>query len=588
MNFKIVCATLSETCRAVARIIGVIAQLGERYNGIVEVGGSIPPGSTIFVKRLTLIVQYIFSLVLFIPCALGVFCADIFGIDNRELIVYIKMASIFILVVSFMLCWYVSNLIIRRGVLKCAYDFGLSIIDIDFEKISPANLTTTAKKASTQFERYAAYQFELLGYCIPFWAMFLILLVMGIYRNPDAILNYCVGCTIILILVKLAYAIAGTCSVLERNRYLRETLCKLALAAKGVQFYNSKKLIESKLERANGDFINATKKQITSGVWRAFGFICILFLVIIVIYIANQEYIVNHLFNVKEINALYLTDMSLFVLFLVKFLHWTNERDVKFENITKYRLQDKEDELQQKDINAKNLFIAFHGVYFQEPTTSSNSSEIKDLTFSILPGEFIAITGEDAKAMRYIFDLLLRFYKPQSGQIYLAGTKIENINKERLRSLIGIFEEDFGLIDGTIQENLEMASDDFSQISAVAENIGLIECLNMELYCGGHIQLSQEELFRLQIARLALYKPKIVLITTPQSFESTETEKMFYDFVDYSRKNRTVILITNKISTMIYADKILFLKQSYSGFGTHAELSKNADYQRYVRKNDAL
>ena len=516
-------ATISEMYGAIARIIGVIAQLGERYTGIVEVGGSIPPGSTIFVKRLKLIVQYIFSLTLFIPCAIGVFCTEVFGIHGCDFILYAKMASVFVCAVSFMLCWYVSNLIIRQGVLKRAYDFGLSIIDIDFEKISQSSLKTIAQKASKQFEVYESYQFELLGYCLPFLTIFLILLIMGIYQNPDAILNYVFGCISILIMIKLAYAIAGTCNILGREKYLREPLLKLACSAKGIQFYNSKELVMSKLQSASKNFIKATKKQVTNSVWQAFGYVCVTFFIIAILYIANQEYIINHLFNSKDINILYFADMLMFILFLIKFLHWVNARDVNFANMAKYRLQDEEIERPQKDIDTKNLFIAFHGVYFQEPTTLSNSSELKNLTFSILPGEFVAITGENARTMRHVFDLLLRFYRPQSGQIYLSGTKIENVSKERLRSLIGIFEEDFGLIDGTVQENLEMASDNLERISAIAANVGLIEHLKMEMYRSGLMQFSQETLFRLQIARLALQRPEIMLITTPLSFETPET-----------------------------------------------------------------
>ena len=568
-----------------ARIIGVIAQLGERYNGIVEVGGSIPPGSTIFVKKLKLIVQYIFSLALFAPCALGLFCTDVFGIDNRDFVLYIKMASVFVCGISFMLCWYVSNLIIRRDVLKRAYDFGLSITELDFEKISQSNMHALTQKVTKQLEMYEIYQFELLGYCVPFLTIFLVLLVIGIYQNPNAILTYFVSCCIILILSKLAQSIAGICNVVVRERHLRDPLLKLAFSARGIQFYDAKELIKSKLGRARGDFLNATKKQVTSGIWKAFSYICITFFVIIIIYVANQEYIISHLFNFNEINILYFVDMLLFILFLITFLHWANGRDVKFENITKYRLKNGEIEQLQKEIDTKNLFIAFHGVYFQEPTALSDCSKLADLTFSILPGEFVAITGEDSRAMQYIFELLLRFYRPQSGQIYLSGAKIENIPKKRLRSLIGIFEEDFGLIDGTIQENLEMVSDNFARILSVAETTGLSEFLSMEIYHSGRMQLSQELLFRLQIARLALQKPEIVLVTTPQSFETPETERMFYDFVNYYRKNRTVILITDRISTIIYAHKILFLAKDYSIFGTHAELSKNADYQRYIKNN---
>lgn len=570
----------------IARIIGVIAQLGERYNGIVEVGGSIPPGSTIFVNKLKLIVQYIWALALFFPALCGLFCADTFGIYGSNLDVYIKMASIFLCAIAFMLCWYVANLIIRREVLRRAYDLGISMLDVDFAKISQNNLQTLVRKISQQFEKYEACRFEFLGYCLPFLTIFLILLITSVYKKPDVILTYLFSCSIVFVLVKLAYLIVGTCSMLERNMFLKDSLSKLAFSARGIQFYGSIKFIKSKLRCAKMSFIKAAKKQVTYAVWRSFYYICVTFFIVVILYISNKEYIILNLFNLNGIYEIYIANMFVFILFLIKFFHWQNDREQEIDNLEKYRLKEKKESQAHKEIDIKNLFIAFHGVYFQDPAMLSQGFVIRDLTFSILPGEFVVVTGENIKKMRYIFDLLLRFYSPQSGQIYLSGTKIENISKEQLRSLIGVFEEDFGLIDGTVQENLEMVSDDVDAILSVSENIGLSEFLQMDIYhSSGQIQLSQKILFKLQMARLTLQRPEIMLIQTPQSFETEENERIFYDFLNYSIKKRTVILITETVSSIIYAHKILFLTENCCLFGTHAELSKNADYQNCIKKH---
>lgn len=513
----------------------------------------------------------------------GIFFTDAFGVKDSASCVYIKMASVFLCTVAFMLCWYVSNLIIRRDVLRRTYDFGLAMLNVNFEKISQNNLQKLAHQASRQFEKYEAYQFEFLGYCLPLLALFLALFIMSIYRTPNTILTYFISCPLIFILIKLAYSIAGNCHISKRSRELQDSLDKLAFSARGIQYYGSMKFIQSKLRKAKIDFIRASKERIANAIWKSFSYICLTFFVIVIIYISNKEYICTNLFKLEGVYELYLMSMFVFVLFLMKFFHYNNKRHIEFENITKYQLTQNKENSSQKEIDKKNLFIAFHGVYFQDPAMLSKSPEIRDLTFSILPGEFIAITGENFKAMRYIFDLLLRFYKPQSGQIYLSGTKIENIPKEQLRSLIGIFEEDFGLVDGSVQDNLEIVTDNFDKILAVSENVGLSDFLETGIYHNSeYIQLSQETLFRLQIARLAIQNPEIMLINTPKVFETSETERMFYDFVDYSTKKHTVILITGRISPIIYANKILFITKDYSLFGSHAELSRNMDYQKYI------
>ena len=515
----------------------------------------------------------------------SLFNVNIFGIENEAVVLYVRMASVFIVAVAFILCWYGVNLKIRSDVSRQYRKFATDLIAVDFEKISQNSLPEVSDTIAKNLERYEYCRFVQLGICVPLFCVFFILCVLGIYQDYHMIFAYCVGCALLFLIIQFANAIINLSKISKNQHSIRSVLQDIAHSVKGIQFFNSTEFIYTKLKNAERKYINVAKRDIQKNVWRSFAYICLMFLFIIVMYIANEEYISIKYLDGLSIDTIYLTSLFVFILFLVAFFHCRHTTRISNCDISKYSIQAQVEITEIKHLEFKNLFIAVHGVYFHAPTETSNKQILQNLTFSVLPGEFIAITGDDVVAQRYIFDLLLDFYKPQSGQIYISGKKIETFSKIQIRSIIGIFDEHFGLIRGTVYDNLAMLGNKDEELYNVVQNTGLEVYINNPVFAvaSSKLLVSQDILFRIQLARIALRRPKILLINTPKFFQNKEAETMFYEFVEIYSARCTVLIRTQKATPIIYSDKILFLSQGKYLFGSHAELSKDKLYHRFMR-----
>ncbi len=533
-------------------------------------------------NKVKLLSAYVSS-ILIIPFGIfGIFHSSFFQFESDILSLYIKLSSIFITVVSILAAWYYSNIFIRKDVLSKMTEFGTSIMNSDFRKISKENVPDIAKETISKLQKYEDFKFELFGFSIPFFTIFLTTLAMSMHLNSGSILPYILGCLILMIIIKFANIMVSICDIRAHENYLVPTLSNISLAAKGIQYYDSFKFVQSKLNDEEKLILQQTKIDISKVIWRSFFYMAALFIFILAFCIIKKEYASANLFNIDSIENIYIFSMLIYILFLVSFFRYLKINELSISDISKY--QSVEEIENDKKIDEDNLFIAMHGVYFQDPTRLSEFPVLSNLSMSVLPGEFISITGKNHEGMAYVFDLLLSYYKVQSGNIYLAGTKIDNISKQKIRSLIGFFDENFGLIPGTIYDNLEMMTSNQKKILAISEKVGLQEDLQENIFSeDGELILSQELLFRLQIGRITIQKPKILFIKTPNSFESERTEKIFYEFVEFSSKRKTVLIITNNPKIIVYSDKILYIANGESLFGTHADLSKNENYQKYIK-----
>jgi ABC-type multidrug transport system fused ATPase/permease subunit len=237
----------------------------------------------------------------------------------------------------------------------------------------------------------------------------------------------------------------------------------------------------------------------------------------------------------------------------------------------------------------KDMFVVFNGVHFQDPSIQTNFPVLNGVTFSILPGEFISITGENFRNASYIFDLLLKFYSPQSGNIYIAGHNIKNLNTNSLYKIFSIFKIDYGLILGTIEENIRIASMEASpeRIIKFADSTGILEHMEENvLNSNGEINVSREILIRIQMARIFLRNSKIILVEDPEISNNGFLKTLFFDFVKFIMKDRTVILVTSNPSLIVYSSKILYCGEEKSLFGTHADLSTEESYRNFLQKID--
>ena len=532
-------------------------------------------------------VPYLFSLFLLPFAVLGFFHSRFFALEDAATASYLRLSSLFMFAVSLVLAWHYAGLCSRRTTLNKLSDFTLHIANIDVRKISEKTLRQATRDAVSDLHYLEQQHFELLGFCVPTFITFISTFALSLSVSLKCALPYIFGCCILAILTKFACHLASICDVRAYKNSFDLFVKNITNAAKGIQYYSSLNFIKSKTISEEKSILNETRASFSKFTWRAFFYVAALFIVVVILFVAILEYSIADMTNIAGIEDMYITAMLLFALSSLSFFRCKSKGMFATADISKYEFRH-EDVQNIKKINEDNLFIAFHGVYFQDPTQLSQTSVLNDLSLSVLPGEFIAITGENISGRSYVFDLLLKYYKPQSGQIYVSGAKVENISTGELRRLIGIFDEKFGLLSGTIYDNLRMTDYKIAEdrLLATAERVGLYDDeLSQNVFDeNGSLTISQEMLFRLQICRIAMRKPKAILIKTPSDFENEETRDMFYDFVNLSSKRKTVIITTDEPEVIIYADKVLYISDDEALFGSHASLSQNAKYQRYIKQ----
>lgn len=535
-------------------------------------------------SNIRFIFPYSASVLITVFSVLGVFHSYFYSFQDFNISFYIIVSSLFLATISFLLSWYYSNLFIRYKVLKKLNNFGIDSINLDCQKISGKDVQEKLNGLIDYLRSYEDYNFELFGFAIPFFLIFISTACLSIILNHQVIPSYLIACSIETLIIKFANKIVSICDIKAFKNYYIPTISNLIQTSKGIQFFNSVNLISDKIYQKANDILKLTKNDLSKVIWRSFFYTVLIFLFLCIIYIMRLEYFSKDLFDISGVETIFFTSVFFYTMFIVSLMRYVKITNIPSVDISNYTL-DTEHLTSEKSIDKNNLFIAFHGVYFQDPTEFSDHSILNNISLSALPGEVIALTGENSLGISYIFDLILKFHTPQSGKIYIAGTPIDNISTEQIRSLIGVFDETFSLVQGTISDNIELLSEDYDLIQDISKKAGLNDILNNQVFDEkGNVIVSQETLLRIQIARIAIQKPKIILIKTPSRFNSELAEEMFYDFVASASKNKTVFIETYNLNTIIYSDKILYLGKNESIFGSHADISLNKSYQEYLKK----
>lgn len=215
---------------------------------------------------------------------------------------------------------------------------------------------------------------------------------------------------------------------------------------------------------------------------------------------------------------------------------------------------------------------------------------IDDLTLKADKGEKIAIVGHTGAGKSTIVKLLMRFYDINSGEIKIDNINIEEINKNSLRSMVGMVLQDTWLFNGTIRENirygkLDASDEEIEQAARIAYADDFIKqlpdgydtVLNEDT---DNISIGQKQL--LTIARTVLSDKKILILDEATSSVDTRTEKLIQDAMDKLMENKTSFIIAHRLSTIKNADKIIVLDEGkIIEQGTHKELiSINEGYYK--------
>ena len=222
---------------------------------------------------------------------------------------------------------------------------------------------------------------------------------------------------------------------------------------------------------------------------------------------------------------------------------------------------------------------------------------LQGISFKIERGTRVAIVGPSGSGKSTTFSLIERFYEPTSGEILLDGQAVHSMSRDSLREQIGYVEQDAPVLAGSIRENLLIGAPDATdkELKAVLAEVNLTEVLKrhksgLDAEVGEQgIMLSGGERQRLAIARALLAAPPILLLDESTSSLDGLNEQRMREAIDAVAKNRTMIVIAHRLSTVVDSDQIIVLeKGKVIGSGTHKQLLKSTPLYKELAATQML
>jgi ATP-binding cassette subfamily B protein len=217
---------------------------------------------------------------------------------------------------------------------------------------------------------------------------------------------------------------------------------------------------------------------------------------------------------------------------------------------------------------------------------------LKNVSFSILPGQSVALIGSTGSGKTSLVNLLPRFHEYTGGRILLDGIELKDYSREYLRKQIGIVEQEPFLFSRSIRENIsygvghsvtEEEIETAARAAAVHEVItGFPDGYNTIVGEKG-VTLSGGQKQRTTIARTLLKNPRILILDDSTSSVDMETEAEIREALNELMENRTTFIIAHRIQSVMNADLIVVLdKGEIIQMGTHAELvtQENGMYRK--------
>lgn len=206
---------------------------------------------------------------------------------------------------------------------------------------------------------------------------------------------------------------------------------------------------------------------------------------------------------------------------------------------------------------------------------------LQDISLDVKPGEMIGLCGHSGSGKSTLINLIMHFYEPESGEIYIDGVNIKNLDQNELRSQMGVVLQETYLFSGTVRENIAFSKPDATdeEIIAAAKIANAHDFIvtfpdgyNTRIGERGQ-NLSGGEKQRIAIARAIIHNPKILILDEATSSLDTDTEFLIQEALARLVKGRTTFAIAHRLSTLKNADRLLVLDHGkLAELGTHEEL----------------
>ena len=234
--------------------------------------------------------------------------------------------------------------------------------------------------------------------------------------------------------------------------------------------------------------------------------------------------------------------------------------------------------------NNKTGVVEFKNVSFRYP--DADQELLTDVNFTIEPGKTTAIIGSTGSGKSTIVNLIPRFYDVTGGEILIDGVNIKEVSQQKLREKIGFVPQKGVLFSGTIESNIkysnpEMTDEQMQRAAKIAQATEFIEAkedtYKSSIAQGGN-NVSGGQKQRLSIARAIAKDPEIFIFDDSFSALDLKTDAALRAELSEITKNKTVIIVAQRISTILNAEQIIVLDEGkIVGIGKHEELMKNCE-----------
>ena len=421
--------------------------------------------------------------------------------------------------------------------------------------------------------------------------MFIASFVMIIYKSPSLSVSVILAVPFLLMGVILIGKFSAPLSEAQQkgldniNTNLRENLTGLRV----IRAFINEKFQEGRFEKINKIYSETSKKlfKLMAVPQPGFSFIFNIILAIVIWFGASQinlgqlqvgelvafiEYIFHALFS--------------FMLFATVFMMYPRAA------VSAHRIERILERVPRVTENVNGIteskthgYITFENVTFAYP---GNSDEpiLRDVSFSAKPGETVAFIGSTGSGKSTLIQLIPRFYDVTKGRIIIDGEDIRDYNLSFLRQKIGFIPQKALLFTGTISENIRYGKHDATQeeIESASKTAQAFDFINQkpdkfnEFLAEGGSNMSGGQKQRLSIARAIVKKPDIYIFDDSFSALDYQTDVKLRTALNSITKESTVLIVAQRVSTIMNADKILVLNEgNVVAEGTHRELLKTCD-----------
>ena len=248
------------------------------------------------------------------------------------------------------------------------------------------------------------------------------------------------------------------------------------------------------------------------------------------------------------------------------------------------------DKVETKKFNPdKKGLVEFKNVSFRYP--DADTEILEDINFTAEPGKTTALIGSTGSGKSTVVNLIPRFYDVTEGELLVDGVNVKDVAQKDLRNIIGFVPQKGILFSGTIESNIKYADENISdeQMKKAAEIAQATEFIEGKpakyqdpiAQGGGNVSGGQKQ--RLSIARAIAKDPEIFIFDDSFSALDFKTDSKLREALAEKTENKTVIIVAQRISTILNADKIIVLEEGkIVGQGTHEELLKNNETYKQI------